>query len=587
LLERRRLLTFLAVGPEFRINSATLDAQFAPAVAIDADGNFVVAWSNYGLTSSDREVHAQRYDSSGVRQGAEFQVNSHTAGDPAVAMDATGNFVVVWLSTGQDGSGSGIYGQLYDATGSPRGTEFRANAYTTNDQKDPAVAMDDDGDFVVAWTSAFQGTLGLGVHGQRYGRLGVPQGPEFRINTYTTDWHSVPSIGIAPGGDFVVAWVSSGQDGSADGIYAKRYNSDGGQQSEEFRVNTYTTGSQAHPSVGMRADGSFVVAWRLAVSGESVWDVHAQSYDSNGVIQGEEFRVNSYTTFGQHSPAVAVDPRGEIIISWQSMAQDGSGYGVYARRYSASGISLAPEFRVNTYTTNHQASPSVAINTNGNCAVVWSSLGQDGSSDGVYAQLYLALDSVPPTVQSSRFQYSEWQALELSFSEPLDAVTVNATDLSAINLDDGTAPIANRVFLTSGNTVATWIFNTAGTFINDGDYRFTLPRNVVADLAGNPLELDYNVIGKGIYFLAADANRDRRVNLADFNVLAGHFGQSNQTFAQGDFNYDRVVNLADFNILAGRFGTILSAPSAATISTFGQSLIDDSDDEDAHNDLLA
>ena len=40
------------------------------------------------------------------------------------------------------------------------------------------------------------------------------------------------------------------------------------------------------------------------------------------------------------------------------------------------------------------------------------------------------------------------------------------------------------------------------------------------------------------------ANRDRRVNLADFNILAGNFGQPNRIFSQGDFNYDINRNLA-------------------------------------------
>jgi hypothetical protein len=47
------------------------------------------------------------------------------------------------------------------------------------------------------------------------------------------------------------------------------------------------------------------------------------------------------------------------------------------------------------------------------------------------------------------------------------------------------------------------------------------------------------------------------VNLADFNLLASNFGQSNRIFSQGDFNYDGTVNLQDFNLLASRFGSSL------------------------------
>jgi hypothetical protein len=63
------------------------------------------------------------------------------------------------------------------------------------------------------------------------------------------------------------------------------------------------------------------------------------------------------------------------------------------------------------------------------------------------------------------------------------------------------------------------------------------------------------------FVLAGDANRDRGVTLADFNILAGNFGLSPRRFSEGDFNYTTLVDLADFNIVAGQFGTFLGAPA--------------------------
>ena len=62
--------------------------------------------------------------------GAEFQVNTYTTSNQntdAAAMDASGNFVVVWQSYGQDGSGKGVYAQRYNAAGVAQGGEFRVN----------------------------------------------------------------------------------------------------------------------------------------------------------------------------------------------------------------------------------------------------------------------------------------------------------------------------------------------------------------------------------------------------------------------------------------------------------------------------
>src|SRR5437870_5247186 len=77
--------------------------------------------------------------------GAEFQVNTYTSSlqlAPAVAADANGNFVVVWSSANKDGSAFGIFGQRFKAAGVPQGSEFQINTYTTDSQYLPSVASD-------------------------------------------------------------------------------------------------------------------------------------------------------------------------------------------------------------------------------------------------------------------------------------------------------------------------------------------------------------------------------------------------------------------------------------------------------------
>src|SRR6185436_5784427 len=104
----------------------------------------------------------------------EFQVNTYTTGDqsrPSVAIDEAGNFVVVWLSLGEDGSGFGVFGQQFDATGNKVGGQFRVNTHTTGSQFAPAVASNVDGDFVVAWAGPSGQPDSYGITGQRYGDL--------------------------------------------------------------------------------------------------------------------------------------------------------------------------------------------------------------------------------------------------------------------------------------------------------------------------------------------------------------------------------------------------------------------------------
>ena len=75
---------------------------------------------------------------------------------------------------------------------------------------------------------------------------------------------------------------------------------------------------------------------------------------SSAVPVGSEFQVNTYTPNAQMFPEVASDADGDSVVVWQSLGQDGSGWGVYAQRYNNAGVAQGSEFQVNTYTLGHQ-----------------------------------------------------------------------------------------------------------------------------------------------------------------------------------------------------------------------------------------
>jgi hypothetical protein len=383
---------FATAGSEFLVNTYTTNGQETSTVAMDSDGDFVVVWqSNVGQDGSGAGVYAQRYNSSGVAQGSEFKVNSYTTAyqsSPSVAMDSDGDFMVVWRSSGQDGSGYGVYGQRYNASGLAQGSEFSVNSYTTLNQQNSSVAMDSDGDFVVVWESTIQDGSNYGVYGQRYNASGVAQGSEFQVNTYTTAAQSNPSVSMDNDGDFVVTWQSAGQDGSGAGIYGQRYNASGVAQGSEFKVNTYTTSDQRFSSVAMDSDGDFVVVWESYGQDGSFYGVYGQRYNAAGVVQGSEFLVNTETSDRQRNSSIAIDSDGDFVVTWQSNGQDGSNDGIYGQRYNGSGVAQGSEFMVNSYTTSNQQFPSVAMDSDGDFVVTWQSFGQDGYGYGVYAQRY-------------------------------------------------------------------------------------------------------------------------------------------------------------------------------------------------------
>jgi len=376
---------------EFRVNSTTVNNQDDSAVTVLPDGSFVVTWVSEDQDGSSNGIYAQRYDAGGQVVGVEFRVNTTTANDQRQCTMTTltnGGFVVTWASLGQDGSGYGIYAQRYNASGQALGPEFRVNTTTANDQREPAVTALADGGFAVTWSSTLQDGDGEGVYAQRYNASGQALGPEFRVNTTTANWQFDSKVAPLAGGGFVVTWTSWDQDGSGSGVYAQRYNASGQALGPEFRVSSTAVNDQHESVVTALANGGFVVTWTSFGQDGSGWGVYAQRYDVNGQALGPEFRVNTFTANNQQQSTVTALAGGGFVVTWTSFGQDGSDNGVYAKRYDASGQAVGGEFRVNSTTANVQSASAVRALLDGGFVVTWSSELQDGSGDGIYAQRY-------------------------------------------------------------------------------------------------------------------------------------------------------------------------------------------------------
>ncbi len=381
-----------APGPsEFQVNTYTSSEQYYPDIAADADGNFVVVWTSEGQDGSGAGIYGQRYNSVGAPQGSEFQVNftvDQSQAQPSVAMDADGDFVVAWQSEGSDSSGKGIVAQRLNALGVRQAAEIFVNTTTASDQEKPEAAMDSAGNFVVVWVSENQdGELG-GIFGQRFDASGAAQGVEFQINTTTTGDQDYPDVAMNADGNFVVAWGSDGADGSGYGIVAQRYNSAGVAQGTEIDINTETGGWQIGPSIDVDSSGNFGIAWQSFGVDEDGWGVAARLFDSSGSPLIDEFVVNTYTTSTQDNPDLAMSAGGSFVVSWQSQDQDGDADGIFGQEYNVSGAPVGTEFAVNTYTADDQRFPAAFMISGGNYVIVWHSFGQDESGNAIMGRLY-------------------------------------------------------------------------------------------------------------------------------------------------------------------------------------------------------
>ncbi len=245
------------LGSEFRVNTYTTSHQLYPSVAADADGNFVVVWQKI---AQDSAILGRRFDAVGTPIDEEVQINTMTSGSlllADVASDADGNFVVVWHSSNY--GRFRIHGRRFDAMGQGLGSEFEINPSSGRDNRYATVSMDGEGDFVVAWEQfAWAHPAPHDVMAQRFDAAGAALGDAFRVNASANKYPRQPVVASDREGNFVVNWFDVTDGGH---LFGREYEADGSPRTGVFRVNTLASQPRGFPAVSSAPDGDYVVVW--------------------------------------------------------------------------------------------------------------------------------------------------------------------------------------------------------------------------------------------------------------------------------------------------------------------------------------
>ncbi|MGA2787169.1 MAG: hypothetical protein ABSF60_06545 [Verrucomicrobiota bacterium] len=474
-------------GTEYAIIGTLPGDQVFPDAAVTPAGGFVV-WQDNITDGSGWGVSAMQLNGTLSGSGSSFRVNVQGTNDqsnPRVAMLNNGGAVFVWQ--GGKPSREQIFARFltpastwtttndvlvntlsatnvtysYNVTNITMTITTNWNAhhtqkiYTTNFTTtiatltatntatsggfriNPAVATLTNGNVVVVWASfnqAGQSTL-LDVYGQLLTPAGQKVGGEFLVNQFTNYNQRRPTVAALNNGGFVVAWVSeqervtvSAVDNSfystggatyvstnedtiqanlntnyyvsssavpapSVDIYARLFNSSAVALGNEFLVNS-NSNPCGSPAVAAAADGTFMVTWSARDQSNPVtngWDVYARPFSSAGVGAAVS-QVNTTVTGDQHASRISAIGLDYLIV-WTSVGQDGSLEGVYGQFVHEDGTPLNGEFLVNTTTLGRQMQPAVASDGAEQFLVVWTGYNAVAYNMDLYAQRYINVNA--------------------------------------------------------------------------------------------------------------------------------------------------------------------------------------------------
>lgn len=376
-------------GGQYAIAGALPGDQSFPHVSIGPSGGYLV-WQDNVTDGDGLGVSTRRLDSSlSGSLGENSRVNEQGDGDqekPQVTVLNNRGAAFVWQG-GKQG-----FQDIYVRFRSPSSLwvtgDILANTYTNGSQINPRIACLVDGSVVVAWSSADQDGSLQGIYAQRFSQEGQKMGGEFRINVATLFNQRSPALAALDDGNFAVAWISEQQrfENSVD-VYVRRFSPSGDPLGGEILANS-STNLCSNPSLAPSPGGGFLVLWgqkALTQTGDG-WDVYGRPF-SNGGLPGAARRVNTHVYGDQYAPSVSALGAGYLAV-WTSLGQDGSREGVYGQFLKSDGSPDGPELRINTTTVSQQIQPVVASDRSRRFLVAWSSFGGGVNSFDLFAQRY-------------------------------------------------------------------------------------------------------------------------------------------------------------------------------------------------------
>ncbi len=473
-------------------NQHVSEATGANQIATNGQ-SVVVVWES----DQNNQVYFRLYDTNGQPTGNATEIarsGSTERSNPVVAMNASGQFIVVWEAEDQDGDNNGLYAQRFAADGTPMARpslalsagksgavyenpyEFRISRETKDDQRTPAVALFDNGRFIITWVQEEGGDDDQILYATFDDQGNQELNSDQLASTNDNRQYETPVVAINNTTQTaVIAFVKDPGTGTPDLELAK-IGSNG--LVDTVKLNVHSHGFLARPAIAMNDNGAIVVAWQEGFLDNAMY---FKRLDANlDQIGSDTEYFQSFDKY-QSSPSIALDASGNIVVAWDSIPAFTSDSDVYVRHFNAAGVAISDPQRINVSSHRLQSNPQIVLH--GTTSTVFYSGKSDADTQGVL----LANSAFEPVSLNFDFpggQFTVEGGNSVDFrvalsSQPTADVTITAT------ISDPTEGTLSQATLnvTSGNWSAWQTFSV--TPVEDGIIDGDIIYNITFSTAGS------------------------------------------------------------------------------------------------------
>jgi hypothetical protein len=210
---------------------------------------------------------------------------------------------------------------------------------------------------------------------------------ETKVSQDDTLDQRVPRVGMSSSGGFVEVWHTEPANNAPSDMLFRIYDISGNPKTSATSVSPIVSANGSYdPDIAVAKDGSFVIAF--SDSDDTTFGVYARRFDATGTALGDRFRVDQAdaNVTGVSGPAIAMAGDGSFVIAWTGVGLNGGASGIVARRFNADGSPKGDGFRVDSGLNDAQAGAAIASLSTGAFAIVWTS--GDQNLPGSYLRTY-------------------------------------------------------------------------------------------------------------------------------------------------------------------------------------------------------
>jgi len=358
------------------IENDTTSSGSAPQVAIDSQGNALAVWVQK-YSNGLSYLQANRYTGGGWQPGAVALIETDNAGDasdPQIALDASGNALVVWTRYQNN-----IWAVRRPVSGPwEHEVEIEPDNGGTVAAK-PQIAVNARGDALAVWVeSDFNGQY---VMANRY-TAGTGWGTAAMIsaNVYETD---ASQIAIDANGNGLAIWEQYNGTGTVD-ILSNRFTPSTG-----WRTAHSITADKAHdakaPQVAFDSKGNALALWAGTAPGAVIWSSRFGASASDWEPAAPIGAANPFATLD--TPQIAFDADDNAYAVWtQLISGQYKADSIVSSRLAAGGGTWTAAELIELDDAGAASLPQIAVDARGNATAVWQQ--SDGTRSNVVSNRF-------------------------------------------------------------------------------------------------------------------------------------------------------------------------------------------------------